>query len=279
MSTHVGISGWTYRGWRGSFYPSHLAHRLELNYASRKFNSIEVNGTFYRLQRPETFLKWYDSTPESFIFSVKGHRYITHLKRLNSVKEALKNFFASGPLNLQEKLGVFLWQFPPSLRFEPERINNFLELLPKSRKEALKLAGEKNLPAQQLSDRLRHAFEVRHDSFYNPHFIEMLRKHGVALVFADTAGKWPYMEDVTADFIYVRLHGDSELYVSGYGPAAIDFWANRIHAWRIGQEPRDRLTLTEDKASQLSRDVYVYFDNDAKVRAPVDAQNLQRALH
>jgi uncharacterized protein YecE (DUF72 family) len=281
----IGISGWTYRGWRGTFYPPKLAHKKELEFASRQLPTIEVNGTFYSLQRPTSFQRWYDSTPADFIFSVKANRYITHIRRLKDIEVPLGNFFASGPFLLKEKLGPFLWQFPPSFGFDPDRWENFLKLLPQDTEEAQKLIKKSNLSKERKSlalkenFRLRHAVEIRHVSYLNPLFVELLRLHNVAIVFADTAGKWPYLEDITADFLYLRLHGDSELYVSGYDEATLAFWAERINAWRRGLEPRDRLTLTEHRSPLKERDVYVYFDNDAKVRAPIDAQELIHMLH
>lgn len=276
----VGISGWTYEGWRGTFYPENLSHKKELEYASRQLPTIEINGTFYSLQRPSSYQHWYNSTPENFVFSVKANRYITHVKRLKDVETPIANFMVSGPLALKEKLGPFLWQFPPSMKFDPERFEAFLKLLPMDFKEAANLAKRSDIPKRRQYLKvdenypIRHAVEVRHFSFLNPWFVEMLRAHNVAIVFADTAGKWPYLEDITADFVYVRLHGDSELYVSGYDDKTLDFWSERIRAWKQGHEPQNRLTITEDKPRKMSRDVYVYFDNDAKVRAPVDARHL-----
>lgn len=284
MTTLVGISGWTYQGWRGNFYPPKLSHKKELSFASHHFNTIEINGTFYGLQRPTSYQKWFEETPDHFVFSVKGNRYITHIKRLHEIEEGLANFFASGPLELKHKLGPFLWQFPPSLTFDPDRFKRFFEILPKNFKEARKLIrrsdfySKKGLYSLEENHSLRHAVEIRNQSFLNPWFIELLREHGIALVFADTAGKWPYMEDITSDFLYLRLHGDSELYVSGYDDPTLNFWAKRIKVWREGRAPRDQLTITNDKVNIIPRDVYVYFDNDAKVRAPVDAKSLFEKL-
>lgn len=280
----VGISGWTYEGWRGTFYPENLSHKKELQFASRELPTIEINGTFYSLQRPSSYQHWYEETPEDFIFSVKANRYITHIKRLNDVAAPMANFLASGPLALKEKLGPILWQFPPSMKFDPERFKAFLELLPVDFEGARKLGRKATIPKERQylkadqNYKIQHAVEVRHFSFLNPWFVEMLREHNVAIVFADTAGKWPYLEDVTSDFIYVRLHGDSELYVSGYDGKTLDFWSERIKAWKRGLEPRDRLTITDEKPRKCERDIYVYFDNDAKVRAPVDARDLIHRL-
>lgn len=276
----IGISGWTYDGWRGTFYPPKLPHHKELEFASKILPTIEINGTFYSLQRPSSYQQWYEKTPENFIFSVKANRYISHVKKLNDVEIPMANFFASGVLNLREKLGPFLWQFPPNMGFNPERWESFLSLLPRDFKEAAKLAKKSELPKDRTAFRfeenrpLRHAVEVRHLSFLNPLFVELLRQHEVAIVFADTAGKWPYLEDVTSDFIYVRLHGEAELYVSGYDDDSLEFWSERIEAWKKGSQPRNALTISDVVPPLKERDIFVYFDNDAKVRAPVDAQSL-----
>lgn len=281
----IGISGWTYDGWRGTFYPHKLSHKKELEFASGILPTIEINGTFYSLKRPSSYQQWYERTPENFIFSVKANRYITHVKRLKDIEIPMANFFSSGVLNLREKLGPFLWQFPPNLGFHPDRWEKFLSLLPRDFKEAATLAEDNELKKDRTSFEvsenlpLRHAVEVRHMSFLNPEFVTLLRKHNVAIVFADTAGKWPYLEDVTSDFIYIRLHGDEELYVSGYDDDSLNFWAERIRAWKNGSEPLDAMTITEKKPAKKKRDIFVYFDNDAKVRAPVDAQSLIRKLH
>jgi uncharacterized protein YecE (DUF72 family) len=268
----IGISGWTYAPWRGVFYPPDLSHSMELGYASRQFNSIEINGTHYSLQRPEVFRRWYEQTPEGFIFSIKGSRYITHLRRLKDVEVPLANFFASGLLGLKEKLGPFLWQFPPSFRFDAALMKAFLRLLPKTTSSAAKLASrhDEKVKGRALlkaggNRRLRHCLEIRHTSFLVPEFFDLLRKHHMAFVFADTAGRWPYAEELTTDFVYIRLHGDKQLYVSGYTAEALESWAGRIRSWRCGEQPGAK-----------GRDIYVYFDNDVKVRAPFDARELYR---
>ena len=278
---YIGISGWRYPPWRGVFYPPKLTQARELEYASRALHSIEINGSFYSLQRPESYAAWYEATPPRFVFSVKGNRYITHILRLKDIEKPLANVFASGVFNLREKLGPFLWQFPPSFKFEPERIERFFKLLPHDTEQALKLArrrdanmkGRSRLAIDQNRP-LRHAMEIRHSSFINPHFVELLRQYQVALVVADTAGKWPYCEDVTSDFLYLRLHGDKELYASGYSDAALDRWAARIRAWSAGGEPHDAQRIAGPSTTVKSRDVYCYFDNDIKVKAPFDARHL-----
>jgi uncharacterized protein YecE (DUF72 family) len=277
----IGISGWTYPGWRGVFYPEGLAHRRELEHASSLLRSIEINGSFYSLQRPSSYKKWAEQTPEGFVFAVKGGRFITHMKKLRDVESALANFFASGVLRLGPKLGPILWQFPPQLPFIPERFRAFLELLPRTQTDAAALAERTTIP---LPDRIwteaeyhggmRHAFEVRHPSFLTPEFMDLLAEHNAAFVQADTAGKWPYAEDLTADFVYVRLHGAEQLYTSGYSDEQLDWWASRIRSWRIGHDPEDAVKVRPTPSDGRERDVYVYFDNDAKVHAPFDALRL-----
>lgn len=282
----IGISGWRYPPWRGKFYPADLPQRCELEYASHKLNSIEINGTFYSLQRPQSFAAWHDTTPEDFVFAVKGARFITHMKKLKDVQTPLANFFASGVLRLGHKLGPILWQFPQGFAFNEQRFEEFFLLLPRSTQEAAQLARkhDKRLAGRswmrlKKSHRLRHAVEIRHPSFRDARFIELLRRYNVALVFADTAGKWPYMEDVTSDFVYVRLHGDKELYTSGYTDSARDWWVRRMADWQRGSEPSDSMRIgPKAKLRKSGRDIYAYFDNDVKVRAPVDAMNLARKL-
>jgi uncharacterized protein YecE (DUF72 family) len=284
----IGISGWRYAPWRGVFYPPDLAQRRELEYASRVFSSIELNGSFYSLQTPSSYARWHDDTPGDFVFAVKGPRFITHIKRLREIDKPLANFFASGLLRLHGKLGPLLWQLPPTLRYDRGLLDAFFALLPRDTEQARDLARRRE-PARmrgrtalaiERKRPMRHAVEVRHESFCDESFIALLRRHDIALVVADTAGKWPYVEDVTAGFVYLRLHGDSELYVSGYGDAALDRWARRIRAWADGGEPED-VHKVSNKAPKprKSRDVYCYFDNDAKVKAPFDAQALIKKLH
>ncbi|HWA28773.1 MAG TPA: DUF72 domain-containing protein [Lacunisphaera sp.] len=281
----IGISGWTYSPWRGTFYPSGVRQQDELAYASRQVSSIEINGTFYSLQAPASYAAWHDATPAGFVFSVKGPRFVTHIRRLKEPAIPLANFFASGVLRLGAKLGPILWQLPPSLRYDPERLEAFLQLLPQDTTAARKLARHHDRKVKRTwfepgpRRPLRHALEVRHKSFETPEFIAQLRRHGVALVVADTAGKWPFMEDITADFVYIRLHGDAELYVSGYTPEAIRSWARKIRIWRRGAQPAGaRLTAPIMPRRAAGRAVYVYFDNDVKVRAPFDALSLVHAL-
>jgi uncharacterized protein YecE (DUF72 family) len=282
----IGISGWRYTPWRGTFYPKTLRHADELAFASRRLNFDEINGTFYSLQRPSSFAEWRDATPGDFLFSVKGPRFITHMRRLVNVKTPLANFFASGVLELGEKLGPMLWQFPPNFKFEADRMETFFELLPRDTAAAGKLARRHDghlkhraVATAKVDLPLRHAVEIRHESFNTTEFIELLRRHHIGLVIADTAGKWPFMEDVTADFVYLRLHGDKELYVSGYTDSALDNWARKIKLWRSGREPGDAERVTGPmKPHAKRRDVFVAFDNDVKVRAPFDAIALSQRL-
>jgi uncharacterized protein YecE (DUF72 family) len=284
--TRIGISGWNYVPWRGIFYPRDLPHRRELEFASRKFSSIEINGSFYSLQRPSSYQRWYQETPNGFAFSVKGGRFITHMKRLRDVEVPLANFFASGVLCLREKLGPILWQFPPAFRWDQGKFENFFELLPPDSCAAARLAKKHNNKLKERAwartDHLRricYAIEVRHESFMIPEFFSLLRKHRMAFVISDAAAKWPYAEDLTADFVYCRLHGSEELYSSGYDDRAIRKWANRIRKWRRGKQPRDAILVTPRTLARPGpRHIYVYFDNDAKVHAPFDALRLAREL-
>lgn len=281
----IGISGWRYPPWRSVFYPENLTQKQELHYASRQVRSVEINGSFYSLQRPASYQRWHDETPEDFVFAVKGGRYITHLRRLQEIEIPLANFFASGVLCLRDKLGPFLWQFPPNFRFKRERFEEFFRLLPRDTRAAARLAAKHTLkskggahPKAETERRLRHAVEIRHPSFATREFVELLRKHDIGLVVADTAGKWPFMEDVTSDFVYVRLHGDEELYVSGYTPAALREWQRKISAWARGSAPRGARPVATAAPKATARDVFVYFDNDVKVRAPYDAMSLAHNL-
>jgi uncharacterized protein YecE (DUF72 family) len=264
----VGISGWRYTPWRGVFYPKGLVQRRELEFAAERLDTVEINGSFYSLQRPQSFIRWRESTPPEFVFAVKGPRYITHMLRLREPLTALANFFASGVLALEGRLGPVLWQLPERHRLDVDELDAFLSLLPASTVEAAALAhghdarldGRDYLEAGEDVP-IRHALEVRSPGFDSPPALEVLRRHGVALVVADAAGKWPVLREDTADFRYVRLHGESELYTSGYDDASLDRWAEEVRGWtRAGQ------------------DVYVYFDNDAKVRAPFDAMGLRDRL-
>jgi uncharacterized protein YecE (DUF72 family) len=267
----VGISGWTYAGWRGDFYPKGLPHRRELAYAAERMGSVEINGSFYSLQRPSSYAAWRDQTPEDFVFAVKGGRFITHMKKLRGVEAALGNFYASGVLALGTKLGPFLWQLPENLPFDAARMSGFFELLPRTLGQAARVAAGHDakvpedralttVPAHLAEQPLRHALEFRSRSFCTEESFALLREHDIGCVVADTAGRWPMAEAVTSDFVYVRLHGDEELYASGYSDAALDAWATKCRGWAE------------------HGDVYVYFDNDAKGHAPYDAVHLIERL-
>lgn len=293
-TARIGISGWRYAPWRGAFYPNGLQQRRELEYAAGKFDSIEINGSFYGPQRPESYLRWYAQTPGDFVFSAKGSREVSHVLRLTGVRGALASFFGSGVLELREKLGPILWQLPPSLAFDADRLTDFFAALPRTIAEARELVAEHDESAIESpgldersfapdgmlegleppsrpnnpDQRLRHALEVRHPSFREPGVVELLREHDVALVVADTAGKWPLLREVTADFIYLRLHGAEQLYVSGYTNEQLDSWAAEVRGWLDGTACPDG----------RPRDVYLYFDNTAEMHAPYDALALAAKL-
>ncbi len=278
----IGISGWTYPPWRGVFYPSRWPQAKELEFAAQRFRAIEVNGTFYGLQRPEAFADWAARTPADFTFAVKAPRYITHMLKLRGAQTPLANFLASGLLRLGRKLGPILWQFPARFAFDPERLEPFVAMLPHDTEAAATLARahDARLDGRDWTETdalrpLRHAIEVRHDSFRDPQFIALLRAHHVALVCADTV-QWPRLMDVTADFVYCRLHGAEERYASGYDPTALDAWARRVIARAQGTEPADaeRAAGPAPEPAPTGRDVFVFFDNDIKVRAPGDARGL-----
>jgi uncharacterized protein YecE (DUF72 family) len=281
----IGISGWTYKPWRGVFYPDKLPQKKELHYAADTFPTIEINGTFYALQKPDSFEHWAQETPDDFVFSIKGSQYITHQRRLREIEAPLSNFFASGLLKLGKKLGPILWQFPPSFKFDSKLIERFFLQLPHDTDAAALLAADHEPwmkakafvePAMKLP--VRHAMEIRHKSFVTPEFVDLLRKYNVAMVCADTV-KWPRLMDVTADFVYCRLHGSEVLYASGYDDEALDQWAARIAAWERGEEPADATKASAEPPEQhAKRDVFVYFDNDVKVRAPFDALGLSQRV-
>ncbi len=280
----IGISGWSYPPWRGRFYPAGLPQRQELAYASQSFPSIEINGTFYGLQKPDAFARWAAETPDDFVFAVKAPRFITHMKRLREPRVPLANFLASGLLRLGAKLGPILWQFPPSFRFDPEPLCEFLALLPHDTQAAASLSREHD---HRLDGRawletdairpLRHAVEIRHESFRDKAFVRLLRSLDIALVCADTV-TWPRLMDITSDFVYCRLHGSEELYRSGYDAAAIATWAARARAWSRGEPMLDGDFIEASTPPPGCRDVFLYFDNTDKSRAPHDARALMRRL-
>ncbi|MDH6181063.1 uncharacterized protein YecE (DUF72 family) [Microbacteriaceae bacterium SG_E_30_P1] len=265
----VGMAGWVYPDWRGTFYPAGLTQKRELEYASRHVTSIELNGSFYSLQKPTSWLSWRDATPDDFVFAVKAPRFITHIRRLDDVAEPLSNFFASGILALGAKLGPILWQLPPSQEFEPFLLERFFSLLPHDTTAAAALAAKRSdrMHGSEylLTDAhrtVRHAIEVRHHSFASPEFTELARGHGIAIVYGDSDSRWPVIDERTADFRYARLHAHTSLHPHGsYDGDGIAEWAERTVTW-----------------SRSGDDVFVYFDDDSKVRAPHDAQSLLAAL-
>lgn len=280
----IGVSGWSYPEWRGNFYPKGLVQKRELEYASRQMNSIEINGSFYSLQSPDSYRKWAAAVPDDLIFALKGSKFITHTRKLEDVRVPLANYFASGVLLLGKKLGPILWQFPQWLRFDKDTMTAFLDLLPKTSDEAATLSRENTIKtdAKRWTDviaevDLRYAFEPRHESFFTPEFVGLLRRHNAALAIADTGGKFPYAEDITADFVYIRLHGEA-LYTSDYSDRVLDRWVRRIRSWRRGSEPRDAVKVSKDKPPKRPRDVYAYFDNSLDGHAPLDAIALARKL-
>jgi uncharacterized protein YecE (DUF72 family) len=280
----IGVSGWTYGPWRGHFYPAGLAHKRELAHCATAFNAIEVNGSFYSLQRPTSYAAWAAVTPPGFVFALKGPRFITHMLKLRNARTALANFFASGPLALGDRLGPILWQFPASFRFDAERLAAFFAILPRTTGAALALAGEHDHRLEGRAwlhsdvDRpIRHAIEIRSDTFRDPAFIDLLKAHEVALVCADTVA-WPLLMDVTADFVYCRLHGSVELYNSRYSEQELDRWAARVSAWAEGRPMRDGTFVVGPDERPGPRDVFVFFDNTDKRHAPDNAIGLMRRL-
>jgi uncharacterized protein YecE (DUF72 family) len=262
----VGISGYDYKPWRGVFYPEDLPARRWLEYASRKFSSVEINGTFYSLKSPAVFRRWMREVDNpDFIFAIKGSRFITHNLKLRRVEAALGNFFASGILALGKMTGPFLWQLPATYRFDADRMEMFMGILPMNSREAEAVAeGHDERVRSPLTEAAetvdyRHCFEVRHESYFCKEFYDLLSTYGHGFVIADSAGKFPYAEVVTSDFVYVRLHGSEQLYASRYSDTELDDWAAKIRGWTAGKN---------------ARDVYLYFDNDAKVHAPRDALRL-----
>ena len=264
-------SGWASRvgatsGWRGDFYPEGLPQRRELEYASERLTSIEINGSFYSLQRPSSYASWREETPDDFVFAVKGGRFVTHLKRMVDVETPLANFFASGVLGLGPKLGPVLWQLPETLRFDADVLDGVLR--PAARHDerggrrsrsgtTTRSSRDRALTTTDADRPLRHALEFRSPTFAVDEAYDVMRRHGVACVLADTAGRWPKVEQLTGEVMYVRLHGDKELYASGYSDEALDEWAAKCRGW-----------------SDDGRDVFVYFDNDSKGFAPYDAMRL-----
>ena len=281
----LGISGWTYPDWKGTFYPKKLAAKSELEYASRCFNSIELNGTFYSLHKPETFQKWHDQTPENFVFSIKAPQFITHVLRLRDCEEPLSTFLASGLLCLKKKLGPILWQFPPYLTLKDNRFEEFAKLLPHDTIHAAEIAKNHSsrIEGRAFTESpgnfpVRHAFELRHPSFKNPNFIEMLKAHRIAVVFADSTKHSPYFEDLTSDFVYIRMHGENPTFKKGYSDSALKRMAKRVTTWIKGGQPKDADCASKGDPTPGPKDIFLYFNNDEKVNSPQDAQRMQKLL-
>jgi uncharacterized protein YecE (DUF72 family) len=255
---YIGIGGWTFEPWRGVFYPPGLPQAKELEYASRQLTSIEINGTYYGSQSPETFRKWRDSTPEGFVFSVKGSRFCTNRKVLAEGRESIGRFMDSGVLELEDRLGPLLWQLAPTKKFDPGDVSGFLDCLPQK-------AGGRPL---------RHVIEARHDSFCTPEFTALLRERGVGLVYAEHL-TYPEMADVTADFVYARLQKGSDDIETAYPEDRLDAWAGRLKTWAAGGEPGDLPRADAGHAPETTpRDVFAYVIHEGKVRAPAAAKAL-----
>jgi uncharacterized protein YecE (DUF72 family) len=261
----VGIGGWTYEPWRKTFYPDDLPHSRELEYASRQVTAIEINGTYYSTQKPASFARWRDETPDDFMFSLKASRYATNRRVLAEAGESVERFVGSGLAELGDKLGPIVWQFAPTKAFDPEDFEAFLALLPE------RLDGR----------RLRHVMDVRHDSFMDPAYLKLARKYKVATVLTDS-DKYPCFADLTGDFVYARLMRSSTANRAGYAPKALQAWTERARSWAEGGEPDDLPRVSDEsgpaRSTAKSRDVFVYFINGAKEKAPAAAQAMLARL-
>ncbi|MDR5755370.1 DUF72 domain-containing protein [Caballeronia sp. LZ035] len=258
----VGIGGWTFEPWRGTFYPADLVQKRELEYASRALTSIEVNGTFYGSQKPASFIKWRDETPDDFVFSLKAPRYATNRRVLAEAGDTIERFFGSGVLELGNKLGPINWQFATTKQFDPEDFERFLELL----------------PAKVDGRAIRHAVEVRHESFCDPAFVALARKYRVAVVVAGDS-KYPQIADVTAPFVYARIMGTTEKQAKGYAKAALDRWTARAQSWAAGGAPDDLQTFGKAAPKAAARDVFLYVISGHKVHNPAAAMALIERLN
>lgn len=261
MTVRIGIGGWTYKPWRGTFYPEGLAQKRELEFASRRLTSIEINGTYYGSQKPESFAKWHDETPEDFVFSVKAPRYATNRRVLSEAGESIERFFTGGLMELKAKLGPVNWQFMPTKTFDPADFEGFLELLPKT------VEGRT----------IRHAVEVRHESFRTPDFVAMARAHGVAVIFAGDSD-YPAIPDITAPFVYARIMGTREEEARGYPDDGLDLWAQRARQWSEGTTPAGLDPVSPQPAGGGPREVYLYVISGGKVRNPAAAMALMDRL-
>lgn len=257
----VGIGGWSFAPWRGAFYPKGLPQARELAHASRQLGSIEINGTFYRTQKPEVFRSWAAEAPDGFVFAVKGPGYVSNRKDLTESAPNIARFFDSGPTEMADKLGPILWQLAPTKKFVADEIAGFLELLPREH------AGRP----------IRHALEVRHDSFTTPEFIALMRQAQVPVVYAHS-DKYPEIADVTGDFVYARLQRSRAEEETGYAPAELDVWAERFGKWAEGGEPDDLPRVARESATAKPRDCFVYFIAGAKERNPAAAMALIERL-
>ena len=279
----IGLSGWSYPHWNGRFYPSGLKSVEQLAFVAERFDTVEVNRSFYSLLEPAVYRRWHDAVPDDFVFAVKGGRFITHMKKLNDPRAALGNFFASGVLELGAKLGPVLWQLPGNWQLNLQRIAAFLELLPHTFAEACEVARGHDSRAKAISipddvprRRIRHALEARHPTWFDPQLTQLLAEHEVALVSSHSS-VWPYTETLTADFVYLRLHGPGPLYASAYDEPQLAEWAERLKAWHAGDDPSNGHSIgPPTRAPTAGRDVFVYFDNDGDAIAPRDARRLRQ---
>jgi uncharacterized protein YecE (DUF72 family) len=257
----IGVGGWTYEPWRGSFYPDKLPQKRELEYASRHLTSIEINGTFYGAQKPETFIKWHDETPDDFVFSLKAPRFATNRKVLGEAGPTIARFFAGGVMKLKDKLGAINWQLMPAHKLDLADFEAFLKLMPK----------------EMEGRALRHVVEVRHDSFRHPDFVALAREHGVAVsIAADSL--YPQIADTTAPFVYARIMGTQETAEAGYSDIALDLWAARARAWASGARVDGLAYVGPQVADGKARDVYIYVISGHKVRNPAAAMSLIERL-
>ncbi|ABQ37281.1 DUF72 domain-containing protein [Bradyrhizobium sp. BTAi1] len=254
---YIGIGGWTFAPWRGVFYPDRLPQSKELEYAASQLTSIEINGTYYGSQKPESFRKWAREVPDGFIFSLKGPRFATNRRVLAEAGDSVKRFYDTGVLELGDRLGPVLWQFAPTKKFDEADFGKFLELLPRE------------LDGRQL----RHVVEVRHDSFCVPGFVKLLREFATPVVFAEH-GKYPAIADVAGDFVYVRLQKGNDELKTCYPPKQLDAWAKRLQMWAEGGEPDDLPRVDDTPANKTPRDVFAYVIHEGKVRAPAGAMEL-----
>ncbi len=258
---HVGVGGWNYAPWRRVFYPDDLPQKRELEYASRHFSSIEINATFYRTQTRESFARWREETPEGFVFSVKAPRYVVTRRTPKEAAASIERFFDSGVATLGEKLGPVLWQFPHTRKFDLAFFEGFLAALPR----------------ESEGTRLRHAIEVRDDSFKTTAFVALARAHQVAIVVAGDS-EFPLIADLTAPFVYARIMGTDAAHAAGYSEAELDAWAARARLWAAGSGPADLPRLSSNTPRRSARDVFLYVIRGAKVRNPAAAMGLMARL-